>query len=254
MTVGDLGSIGRYLSISGATGSLVAINGTWRIVSVAGVGTVTISSNAVVAGSATLLWSELYDLTRRTENILRLEDARLLKGIETGVVQDATANHNHGEAYTNVFFPELTSLVAGNIRWTSAAAVDVALSALPDYLNSSEASAFVPTGFAIKGFFLEMLWTVALDSGAAAKTQWEIYVKSSPGTAYNALNSRDVFKHSGYKALNASAGDIYQFTTTAMVPTDTDGRATFDVASSTTVALTSSYVSVRPSAVVCVKT
>lgn len=255
MVTGAVGSVGHYLTISGATGGLANLNGTWAITTVTSATEVNIACSAsFTPGTQALAWSESRDLARRATNVLTLDDARLLKGIETGTAQDASSNHNHGLSYANVTLPALDILSSGSIAWTTAGTTSVALDDLPDYLNSTQALAFKPSAnHTIKGFFLEITCDLTTIVAAIPVTAWDVSLLASPGTTYASTNSRTVFKQSGYKLNPNGTADQYTFTQTVLVPVDSLGRAVFIVGASTLIDTANSFVSVRPTGVVSIR-
>jgi hypothetical protein len=247
-------SVKRWLNITAASDS--ALVGQWLITNYLSATSVDIFVPDALLSLTSVTgvnWEELRNFARDTENILIKDDADLLRGVELTPV-DATANHHHGINYANVTMPALSALVAGNIQFDVAGVHVVSFNALPDYLNSASALSFLPSPTnTLKGLFLEIVVHLEVDPTLGAGNRWDVVLYSSPGTSYDALNSRTVFRKSGYKVNALASADVYEFVETVLVPVNNLGQAAFSVSVlDGIIDMNDSTLAVRPSGVVSI--
>jgi hypothetical protein len=248
-------SEGRLLLISSASNT--SLLGRWRIVTYVAADEVWIQTPYTSLTAVTgIIWFELVDGARRTDNILIKEDANLLRGVEYGVAVDATVNHHHNTAYS---FVEVSPLISVGARLdflpgTNPTVTMDALSTTGAYLDAAWVSSFVPTGYAPVGVFLECSLDLRLIPGGLPRDAWDLLIKTSPGTTWAPGDSRVLFQETGYKQLTVGNQDVLKRVVCAFVRTNASGEAAFqaDIFSSI-LEHGMSTLQVRPTAILCAR-
>ena len=236
----------RFLYIVSASDP--ALIGTWPIENVVSATEVDISGpDPSLTGVTTISWQLFRNGSRDTGNIPIIEDANLLKGLETGFPVNATPNHHHGDTYTKIHPYAGTGLA---LYWFYLGVATATVDSLSsgslhggDYAVSDPT--FLLSGFTLLGLFVEITVTVVTSAGASG-TAWGLRITSSPGTSYNVSDARNVFHVTGNKVNSGSDPDTITQTLRVFVTTSAAGEFFLQATASGTVSTGASTVVVRP--------